>query len=140
MFQMKLEVKLDIEDLVLPSKQFGILNMETIDIKEEPLEQRSNNMLIDESKKSGEFPMVHERINSSSFAAVPVKNELFQPEIVPTLTPHLGVPPLNPTDIYKTEGTEMENEIVELFEEFDKMTLHDYDQTRVRKVRQLVEK
>ena len=89
MFQMELEAKLDIEDLVLPSKQFGILNMETIDIKEEPLEQISNNMLIDESKKSGEFPMVHERINSSSFATVPLKNEVFQPEIVPTLTPQV---------------------------------------------------
>ena len=140
MFQMEFEVKLDIEDLVLPSKQFGILNMETIDIKEEPLDQRSNNMLIDESKKSGEFPMVHERMNSFSFATVPVENEVFQPEIVPTLTKHLGVLPSNPTDIFKMEGKEMENEIVKLFEEFDKMTLHDYDQTRVIKVRQLVEK
>ena len=48
---MDLEVKLDIEDLVLPPKQFGILNMEIIDIKEEPLEKCSNNMPIDESKR-----------------------------------------------------------------------------------------
>ena len=126
--------------LVLPSELTGISNLETIDIKEEPLEQSSNNMPIDESKKSENFPMVHERINSSRFATVPVKNEVFQPEIVPTHMPHLGVLPSNPIDIYKMEGTKMENEIVKLFEEFDKMTLHNYDQTRVRKVRQLVEK
>ena len=34
----------------------------------------------------------------------------------------------------------MENEIVKLFEEFDSMTRHDYDQMRVTKVRQHVEK
>ena len=34
----------------------------------------------------------------------------------------------------------MENEIVKLFEEFDLMTMHDYDQMRVTKVRQLIEK
>ena len=131
---------LNVHELVLPSELTGISNLETIDIKEEPLEQSSNNMPIDESKKSEKFPMVHERINSSRFATVPVKNEVFQPEIVPTHMPHLGVLPSNPIDIYKMEGTKMENEIVKLFEEFDKMTLHDYDQTRVRKVRQLVEK
>ena len=76
MFQIEFEVNLDIEGLVLPPKQFGILNMETIDIKEEPLDQRSNNRLIDESKKSGEFPMVHERMNSFSFATVPVHYHL----------------------------------------------------------------
>ena len=36
--------------------------------------------------------------------------------------------------------SEIEKEIVKLFEEFDMMTLYDYDQTRVGKVRQLVEK
>ena len=88
--------------------------------------------------KAKEFPMVHERLNSSSFASVPIKSENFHPEIVPIL--HLGVLPSNPTDIYKTEGTEMEDEIAKLFEEFDRMTLHDYDQTRVIKVRQLVKR
>ena len=40
MFQMKFEQKVDIEDLVLTPEPSGISNMETIDIKEEPLEQK----------------------------------------------------------------------------------------------------
>ena len=39
------EEKVDIEDLVLPSEPTGILKAETIDIKEEPLEQSSNNRM-----------------------------------------------------------------------------------------------
>ena len=34
----------------------------------------------------------------------------------------------------------MENEIIKLFDEFDMMNLPDYDQVRLRKLRQLVEK
>ena len=34
----------------------------------------------------------------------------------------------------------MENEIVKLFEEFDLMTWHDYNQMRVMKFRRLIEK
>jgi hypothetical protein len=128
-----------IEDLVLPSKPTGILKMEAMDIKEEYLEQMSNTMSIHESNKSREFLVVHERINSSSFATVPDQNETFQPEIV--LTSQSRVLPSKPTD---TENevfqSEMEKEIVKLFEEFDMMSLYDYDQTRVRKVKQLVEK
>ena len=36
------EEKVDIEDLVSHSEPTGIPNLETIDIKEEPLEQKSN--------------------------------------------------------------------------------------------------
>lgn len=39
------EEKVDIEGLVLPSEPTGILKAETIDIKEEPLEQSSNNRM-----------------------------------------------------------------------------------------------
>ena len=91
--------------------------------------------------KAGELLMVHEGINSSSFATVPDKNKVFQPEIVLRLTPQPGVWPSKSND---TENEvfqpEIEKEIVKLFEEFDMMTLYDYDQTRVRKVKQLVEK
>ena len=71
-------LKNNIEDLVLLSDSTGISNMETIDIKEEPLEQSRNIISIHESNTSEELIMVHERINSSSFAT----NEVFQPEIV----------------------------------------------------------
>ena len=115
--------------------------METIDIKEEDLEQMSNTMSIHESNKSREFLMVHERINLSSFATVSDKNEAFQPEVVLRLTSQSEVLPSKPTD---TENevfqSEMEKEIVKIFEEFDIMSLYDYDQTRVRKVKELVEK
>ena len=39
------EEKVDIEDLVLPSEPTGILKVETIDIKEEPLEQSCENRM-----------------------------------------------------------------------------------------------
>ena len=68
--------------------------------------------------------MVHEGINSSSFATVPDKNEVFQPEIVLRLTPQPGVWPSKSND---TENEvfqpEIEKEIVKLFEEFDMMTV-----------------
>ena len=122
-------------DLVLPCEPTVISNMETIDIKEEQLDQSIDSVSIQ---------MVHERMNSSSFATVSDKNEVFQPEIVLRHSPQSGVLPSKPTDIFSTENevfqSKMENEILKLFEEFDMMTLHDYDQTRVIKVRQLVEK
>ena len=59
MFQM------DIEDVVLPSKQFGILNMETIDIKVDLLEQNNDFVSIQ---------MDHERMNSPSFSTVSIIN------------------------------------------------------------------
>ena len=55
MFQMEFEEKVDIENLVLPSKLAGILG-----ITEEPLEQSSNILTIDECKKSEESIKVHE--------------------------------------------------------------------------------
>ena len=67
MFQMEFEEKVDIEDLVLPSKPTGILGL-----KKEPLEQSSNILTIQE-----ESIKVHERIKSS----VVDKKEVFQPEI-----------------------------------------------------------
>jgi hypothetical protein len=115
--------------------------LETLDIKEEPLQQINKTMSSCESNKLGEFLMVQERFNSSSFATFSEKNEVFQPEIVLRPTSQSGVLPSKPTD---TENevfqSEMEKEIVKLFGEFDMMTLYDYDQTRVRKVKQLVEK
>ena len=48
--------------------------------------------------KAGELLMVHEGINSSSFATVPDKNEVFQPEIVLRPTSQSGVLPSKPTD------------------------------------------
>ena len=47
---MEFEEKVDIEDLVLPSKPIVLLDMETIDIKEEPLEKGSDTVSIHESK------------------------------------------------------------------------------------------
>ena len=122
------EDKVDIEDLLLPSEPTGILSMETTDIKEEPLEQNVNTMPIHENKpdilnletldikeepleQSNNIVSIHE---SKSVEFDPDKNEVFQ--------------------------SEMEDEIVKLFEEFDMMNLHDYDEMRVRKVKQLVEK
>ena len=67
---------------MLLSKPTDVLNMETMDIKEGQLEQISKTMSIHESNKSGEFLMVHERMNSSSFATVSDRNKVFQPEIV----------------------------------------------------------
>ena len=42
--------EVNIEDLVLPSKPTVLLDMETIDIKEEPLEKGSDTVSINESK------------------------------------------------------------------------------------------
>ena len=132
------EDKVDIEDLVSHSEPTGIPNLETIGIKEEPLKQICNTMASYESNKLEEFLMVHERINSSSFATVSDKNEVFQPEIVLRQS---GVLPSKPVgsenEVFQSE---IEKEIVKLFGEFDMMTLYDYDQTRVRKVKELVEK
>jgi hypothetical protein len=122
MFQMEFEEKVDIKDLVLPSKPTGILG-----IKKEPLEESSNILTIHECKKSGESNKVHERTKSSSFATVADKKEVFQPEIVIQ-------------NSAQDSDLEMENEIVRLFEEFDAMSLHDYDNFRVTKVKQLVRK
>ena len=71
----------------------SISNMETIDIKEEPLHQSRNMISIHESNKSGESLMVHESINSSSFATVADRNESFQPEVV---LRHSGMLPSKP--------------------------------------------
>ena len=122
MFQMEFEEKVDIEDLVLPSKLTGILGL-----KKEPLEQGSNILTIHECKKLVESIKVHERIKSSSFATVAEKKEVFQPEIVMQ-------------NSAQDSDLEMENEILKLFEEFDTMSLHDYDNFRVTKVKQLVRK
>ena len=122
MFQMEFEEKVDIEDLVLPSKPTCNLG-----IKKEPLEQSSNILTIHECKKSGESIKVHERIMSSSFATVAHKKEVFQPEIVIQ-------------NYTQDSDLEIENEIVELFKEFNIMSLHDYYNFRVTKVKQLVRK
>ena len=45
-----IEEEVNIEDLVLPSKPTVLLNMETIDIKEEPLEKGSDTVSNNESK------------------------------------------------------------------------------------------
>jgi hypothetical protein len=144
----ELEEKIDIKGLVLPSKPIGIPNMESVDIKEEPLDmdfipvhertkQIGHAFLHDENNTSGELIMVHERINLSSFAT----NEVFQPEIILRLTPQSGVLPSKPTD---TENevfqSEIERKIKKLFEEFDMMSVHEYDLTRVKKVKQLFKK
>ena len=76
MFQMEFEEKVDIEDLVLPSKPTC-----NSGIKKEPLEQSSNILTIHECKKLEESIKVHERVKSSSFATVADKKEVFQPEI-----------------------------------------------------------
>ena len=121
MFQMEFEEKVDIEDLVLPSKPV------ILGIKNEPLEQSSNILTTHECEKSGESKKVHERINSSSFSIVADEKEVFQPEIVIQ-------------NSSQDSDSEMKNETVKLFEEFDMMSLHDYDNFRVTKVRQLVRK
>ena len=130
------EEKVDIEDLVLASKPTAISNSEIIDIKKEPKEQSNNNaMPIHESKtdisnrdnvdikeepteQNSNIVSIHEskktsvEFDCSEFD--PNKSENFQ--------------------------SELENDILKLFEKFDMMKLHDYDQMRVGKVRQLVEK
>ena len=112
------EEKVTIEDLMLPSDSTGISNMETKEIKQEPLEQIRSMISIHENNTSGRLQMVHERISPSSFAT----NEVFQPEIVLRQS---GVFPSKPTDT-GNEGfqSEIEKEIVKLFEEFDVMTLN----------------
>ena len=93
---------------------------------------------IHESNKSGESLMVHESINSSSFATVADRNESFQPEVVLRHSEMLPSKPIgSENEVFQSE---IEKEIVKLFGEFDMMTLYDYDQTRVRKVKELVEK
>ena len=68
-YRIESERKVNIEDLVFPSEHTSNSNMETIDIKEEPLEKSIN--------ETHESLMVHEIINSSSFATtVSDKNEL----------------------------------------------------------------
>ena len=127
--EINFEEKVYIEDLAMPFESTVISNMETIDIKEEKLDQSIDSVSIQ---------MVHDRMNSSSFAAVSDKSEVFQPEIVLRRSPQYGVLPSKSTDILSTRNevfqSKMENEILKLFEEFDMMTLHDYDQTRVIKV------
>ena len=76
MFQMEFEEKVDIEDLVLPSKPTGILGL-----KKDPLERSRNILTIHECKKSEESIKVHEWTKSSNFATVADKKEVFQPEI-----------------------------------------------------------
>ena len=63
---MEFEEKVNIGDLVLPSNSTDISNMETIEMKEEPLEQSRSMISIHEGNTSGELIMVHERINSPS--------------------------------------------------------------------------
>ena len=100
------------------------------------MEQRySHTMSIHESKTSGDLLMVHEKIDlSSNFVTVSDKIEVFQPEIV------LWQSGVLPSKLTVTENevfqSEIEKEIVKLFEEFDMMTLlYNYDQTRVRKIK-----
>ena len=65
--------------------------------------------------------MVQERFNLSSFATFSDKNEVFQPEIVLRQS---GVLPSKPTDTgNEVFQSEIEKEIVKLFEEFDMMTV-----------------
>ena len=74
----------------------------------------------------------------SIFETFSDSNEVFQSETVPRqsgLLPSKQIGTEN--DVFQSE---MEKEIVKLFEEFDVMTLCDYDQTRVGKVQQLFEK
>ena len=115
------EEKKDFENLLLSSEPTDIPNLETIDIKEEPLQKMNNTMSGYENNKLGEFLMIQERLNSSSFATVSDKNVVFQPEIVLRQS---RVLPSKPTD---TENevfqSEIEKEIVKLFEEFDIMKL-----------------
>jgi hypothetical protein len=119
---------------MLPCVSTGISNMETIEMKQEPLEQSRSMISVHESNTSGVLKMVHGRINSSSFAT----NEVFQTEIVLRQS---GILPSKPTDMgNEVFQSEIEKEIVKLFGEFDMMSLYDYDQTRVGKVKQLVEK
>ena len=131
------EEKVNIEDLALPSDSTSISNMETLEIKEEPLEQSRSMISIHERNTSEELIMVHGRMNSSSFAT----NEVFQPEIILRHTPQSGLLPSKQADTRnEVFQSEVEKEIVKLFGEFDMMTLYDYNRTRVRKVKQLVEK
>ena len=74
--QSMFEEKVNIEDLILPSDPTGILNRETIDIKEEPLEQSSTNTLTIHERKTGiidmdttemkEKTLVHRRVSNGS--------------------------------------------------------------------------
>ena len=82
-----------------------------------------------------------EMLEKMEFETVSDKNEAIQPEIVLRLTSQSEVLPPKPTD---TENevfqSEIERKIKKLFEEFDMMSVHEYDLTRVKKVKQLFKK
>ena len=53
----------------------------------------------------------NKRLNSSSFATVSDKNEVFQPEIVLRHSLQSGVLPSKPSDILRTENEVFQNRI-----------------------------
>ena len=122
--------EVNIEDLVLPSKPTVLLNMETIDIKEEPLEKGSDTVSIHESKT-----------DILNMETIDIKKEPLEEQNSNTLSIHESKKVSFATVQDKNFHSKMENEILKLFEEIDVMiTVHDYNQIRVRKVKQLVEK
>ena len=123
------EEKVNIEDLVLPSEPTAILNAENIDIKQEPAELSNiNNMPFHNARKT----------DILSLEAIDLKEEPLE-QSDNTMSIHEIKKAVFP-DKKEIFQSEMEKEIVKLFEEFDLMTRHDYDQMRVTKVRQLIEK
>ena len=120
------EEKVNIEDLVLPSEPTA---MENIDIKQEPVEQSNVNTMPFHNTR---------RTDILNLEAIDMKKEpLEQSENTMSIHEIKKATFPDKKEIYQSE---MENEIVKLFEEFDLMTWHDYDQMRVTKVRQLIEK
>ena len=121
--------EVNIEDLVLPSKPTVLLNMETIDIKEEPLEKGSDTVSIHESKT-----------DILNMETIDIKEEPLEEQNSNTMSTHESKKVSFASVQDKNFHSKMENEILKLFEEMDVMNPHDYDQIRVRKVKQLVEK
>ena len=126
------EEKVDIEDLVLPSEPTDILKAETKEIKEEPLEQSNNNTMPIHAIKS----------DISNMETIDIKEEPLE-QISNNMSIHeikrIKFDPGN-RDKKKVFQSDMENEIIKLFDEFDMKNLPGYDQVRLRKLRQLVEK
>ena len=118
------EENVNIEDLVLPSEPTAIINTENIDIKQEPVEQRIN---------INTMPFHNTRKNDIlNLEAIEKKEEpLEQSDNTMSIHEIRKATFLDKREIFQSE---MENEIVKLFEEFDLMTLHDYDQMRVTKL------
>ena len=88
---------------------------------------------FDEKVDIKDLVLPSEQTVTPNMEKIDIKEEPMDPQFS---SPHKRRKPY----VFSTFPDEMEIDISKVFEEFDMMSLHDYDKMRVKKVRQLVEK